>query len=394
MKKQLLVLIMIAFCLNTFSQIEFEEGYFINDSNKRVDCLIKNTDWQFNPSEFKYKLSETSEIQTASIRLVKEFGIKQASKYVRAKVNIDRSSQDINKLTSKRNPTFQEEILFLKLLVEGKASLFIYEERGFKRFFYQTGDSKISQLIYKSFLVENKHIGHNNQFRQQLRNDVNCQNNTLNEITELNYTKNELVGFFVNYNECQNSDYVNYDAKDKKGLVNLSIRPGFNNSSLVVYDAVLDEKYIDFGNLVRIRLGVEFELLMPFNKNKWAVVIEPTYQNYKSQKEFKNQSFTIDYWSIEMPVGFRHYFYFNKSSKVFINASFIWDISTNSTMKLGSWATYEISAFNNYAIGLGYKYSDSYSIEMKYHTNKNLLEKYYYWYTEYETISIILGYSF
>lgn len=39
-----------------FSQISFESGYFIDNSNQRINCWIKNVDWRNNPSQFNYKL--------------------------------------------------------------------------------------------------------------------------------------------------------------------------------------------------------------------------------------------------------------------------------------------------------------------------------------------------
>lgn len=385
---------MLILYIKTYSQIVFENGYFIKDNNQRVECLIKNIEWQYNPSEFEYKLTETSEIKIASIQSVKEFGIKNVSKYVRATVSIDKSSEDITKLTSNRNPEFQEEILFLKILVEGKATLYIYEERGLKRFFYQTVNSKINQLIHKSFLLDNNQIGYNNQFRQQLRNDLQCQDITFNDINKLKFYKNELVRFFISYNKCQNSSYIVYEVKNRKDNLNLTIRPGLNLSSLEIYNSSITSEHIDFESSIRFRLGVEIELLLPFNKNKWAVIIEPTYQNFKSQKVYNGQNVDINYKSIELAFGIRHYFHFNERSKIFINSSFIWDLSTNSTIEYDTGRILEISSLNNYAIGLGYKYHSKYSVELRYLTSRNVLEKYSYWDSEYKTIAMILGYSF
>jgi hypothetical protein len=394
MKKQLLIVLMFLMSIVAYSQIVFENGYIIMDNNHKIDCLIKNIDWQYNPSEIKYRLYETSEIQTLSIQSVKEFGIENTSKYVRAKVSIDKSGENLARLTRNRNPVFEEEVLFLEVLVEGGATLFIYEERGLRRFFYQTANSEIKQLIYKPFLLDNRKVAYNNNFKQQLHNDLQCHDIAMDDFDKLNYDRKDLMRFFIKYNQCQNASYTNYDETERKNLINLTIRPGVNYSSLAIYDAVINSKYIDFGTLLTFRLGAEVELMMPFNKNKWAVIIEPVYQNFKTQKVNRGHNFIVDYWSIELTCGIRHYFYLNESSKVFFNPSFIWDMSANSTVQFGTWRTMEISAFHNYAIGLGYKYNDSFSVELRYLTNRNLIEKYRAWSSEYKTLSLILGYSF
>ena len=61
--------------IKSFSQIIFENGYFIDDSDSKIECLIKNIDWKNNPTEFEYKLSPNEAIQKATIQTVKEFGI-------------------------------------------------------------------------------------------------------------------------------------------------------------------------------------------------------------------------------------------------------------------------------------------------------------------------------
>ncbi|WP_397364543.1 hypothetical protein [Olleya sp. R77988] len=117
MKKQLLFLLTIILSFNCYSQITFEKGYFIDDSNQKTNCLIKNIDWQDNPTEFEYKLSENSKSKKANIKSIKEFGIDNISKYVRSIVNIDRSSEMLDDLTNDRNPEFKEEELFLKVFI-------------------------------------------------------------------------------------------------------------------------------------------------------------------------------------------------------------------------------------------------------------------------------------
>ena len=124
MKKHLLItalLTILSFSL--YSQIVFENGYFINESNQKVNCLIKNVDWRDSPTEFEYKISQNEPVQKASIQTIKEFGINGISKYIGANVNIDRSGDELINMNSQKNPIFQEERLFLKVLIDGKASL-------------------------------------------------------------------------------------------------------------------------------------------------------------------------------------------------------------------------------------------------------------------------------
>ena len=179
MKKEILLLLTAILSLNCYSQISFEKGYFINNNEEKIQCFIKNVDWENNPKDFKYKLLEKSDPKTASIAQIKEFGIYNYSKYIRSNVNIDRSSENVNKLSNSKRPIFQEEELFLKVLVESKASLYQYVDNNLNRFFYNKDNSNIEQLIFKSYKttdLDKNNRYRNNRYRQQLWVDLKCPN--------------------------------------------------------------------------------------------------------------------------------------------------------------------------------------------------------------------------
>lgn len=379
--------------INCYSQIVFENGYFIKNNNERIECLVKNLDWKNNPSEFKYRISENSEVVTADIRTVKEFGISGSSKYLRASVEIDRSSEDLNKLSSNRDPDFQKEELFLKVLVDGLASLYLYEEVNLRRFFYKTNDSTIRQLVYKSYLVDGSRIGQNNYYRQQLFLNLICQEISQNDFKTLKYDKKDLVRFFVNYNKCKKSKYTNIEEKQKKDLFNLTLRPGLDLNSLQIHNSYSNNIAADFNNRLNFRVGLETEFVMPFNNNKWGIIIEPTFQHFNARQEFDSVSVKVNYKSVELPIGIRYYSFLNQKSKVFVDAAIIIDLNNNSTIEFDSSSDFKISSKENFAIGVGYKYNDKISVEVRYQTRRDILSKYIYWDSDYKTLSIIIGYT-
>ena len=88
------LLFLFALCaVQSFSQNVFDQGFFIDENNQRVNCQIKAFDWVNNPTQFEYKLSTDEPVKTATMKLVKEFGVDGKSKYIRANVNVDRSSK-------------------------------------------------------------------------------------------------------------------------------------------------------------------------------------------------------------------------------------------------------------------------------------------------------------
>ena len=117
MKKQLLLTFIFFLSLNAFAQVKFEKGYFIDEFNNKVDCLIKNHDWISAPNEIEYQLSNDNKIEVMSFEKMSSFQIYNTSHYyIKSLVAIDKNS------TSEGfNPKIQN--IILKVLIDGEASL-------------------------------------------------------------------------------------------------------------------------------------------------------------------------------------------------------------------------------------------------------------------------------
>ncbi|WP_053978048.1 porin family protein [Mangrovimonas xylaniphaga] len=403
-KPHLLFILVFFSFLNTYAQITFEKGYFIDYSGKKVECLIKNTDWRYNPTEFKYKLAEESKVETGNINTVKEFGIYNRSKYLNASVKIDISSTDLSKLGYQKEPIFKEKQLFLNVLLEGKANLYLFVDGGIRRYFFNTDINPIEQLIYKEYKVEENKIKANNEFKQQLWNSLKCETITMGQIKALDYHKDDLLNIFIDYNECNNSAYTTFKEK-KKISFNLALRPRLNISSLSVDNLSSDFKDTEFDQSLNFGFGVEAEFVLPFNKRKWAIILEPTYQYYKSETENVENNVaagelkaTVDYSSIETPLGLRYYFFLNDNSKLFINGLAVFDVGIKQSdikfeLSYASLNPLQINTYLNAAFGAGYKFRDKYSLEFRYFTTRDLVTHHLNYDSSYQSMSLILGIS-
>jgi len=415
MKKNLFLLLFFI-TLKSFSQITYEPGYIIFDDGKKINCYIKNYDWKNNPTKIKYKLSLASKEKTATIDEVSEFEINQQSKYIRATVNIDRSSEILSDLSTDRKPEFKKETLWLKVLLEGKASLYQYRDGNLIRYFYKVDNQPIEQLIYKLYISKksNKELSYqdpspnfvrkNERYKQQILDHLKCSKIHVNKVKNLGYTKNELLHIFKTYNECVNSEYKIY-VKKNKSIYNVYIKTGINNSNLSVNNNGSSYKNVDLDNEMNLRIGMEAEYILPFNNNTWSIFIEPTYQKYESEKTIETSyveggllvTYT-DYKSIELPVGMRHYIFLNKKSKLFFDASLIYDFPMDSVIEFNrsdgsTIEDIEIKSKLNFALGVGYNYNDKLYVQFKVQTPRELLKNYNLWESDYNTMSVILAYK-
>jgi hypothetical protein len=408
MKTTLLLTALFLISIHSFSQINFEKGYFVNNDNQRIECLIKNNDWKNNPTEFEYKLTTTSDVERGTLSTVKEFGINGFSRYVKADTKIDISPSAIEHLSKDRNPEWLQQTLFLKVLVEGKAMLYYYEKSGLIRFFYSKPDSTmIDQLIYKEYYdttkpyyVVNCEYTENKKFHDQLWTNVRCANTTTNVIEQLNYRKSDLIKYFIKFNDCYHITPVVYGKKAGKDSFHLKLCPGVTYSQISVSNTV-DKKYNGtFKSQFNPRIGLEAELTLPFNMHKWNIIFEPTYQYYNSEMTLSTMIETINYKSIEFPIGIRYYFFLNQELKLFANAMFIptYSFDLNSTFVYKSTTssilpiTYKLNSSQCYALGGGIGYK-KFSAEMRYYTHIDLFNNLASWYSEYNRFSIILGFK-
>lgn len=390
MKK--LILLFTFFSFPVFAQINFEKGYFINNNNVKTDCLIRNVGWQKNPIEIEYKNNENEDPKKITIFEIKEFNIGDSYRYIRFKTNLDRSSSDINELSSQKNPIWKEETLLLKLLVKGTINLYQYEENNLVRYFISNGNYETAeQLVCKEFYTEFKQIAVNNYFKQQLSNTLKSDKLTNKDFEKLLYKKKELTNFILKYNETTNNEFTNYEKKQNQGKINFKIIVGINATFNNLNNSVSNFNYTLKTEPV-LRFGFESEYILPFNQEKWSLIIDPNFQsNNASEKTKNNQLVETKYNSIEIPFGFRHYMFLRNKSKIFIGLGMNLSITSKSYIKY-SGQILDVSNSTNYFTGIGFC-KKRYSAELRYNLNRNLLATFLSWETKYSSLGLLVGYK-
>ena len=404
MKKFYLQVIFLIICSTSIAQANFDKGYFIDNNGNKTTCLIKNMGWKETPTKFQYKLSENDDPKFATIKTVKEFGISKVFIYKRVTVLIDQYVEpgDKKQLDYTPQPNYKEKTIFLKVLIDGRASLYSYSGPGYQKFFYSFKNIIPKQLFYKRYLLNNTTISENNQYKQQLFNNFKCETLSSKDALELSYSRKDLIKYFKKFNGCKGFEYLVFYQEQSKSKFNLTVRPGINFNSLSVTNRINSAFNVDFESQSTFRIGIEAELIFGFNQNKWSLIFEPTYQYFKSNKvipfrstEIESQSVNVDYKSIELPLGVRHYFNISDNSKIFINASLVYNIDIPSKIdyELAPSFDLELTSNVNFAIGFGYKYGKNLSLELRHYTNQDFVKVYRDFSSNYQKTSIILGYT-
>jgi hypothetical protein len=395
MNRILLSLLLAISCYSGYAQVKFDSGYFVTNDGRKNVCLIKNYDWKYNPTEFFYKQSENAAVQKATITDVQEFGVLNFSRYVRFDVDIDTSSDEVDALTTSSRPEFKRESVFLKELVGGKASLYVYWVGNLIRYFLKTDSLKLEQLLHKKYFDSEEHTNllENNLFRNQLFASLQGPDLDQRDFSSLSYNERSLSAIVERYNKAHHAATESFSKKRDEKRFNLNLRLGADLSGLTMEQTYSGDTKTNAGNKLSARAGLEGEVIMKFNRNKWAIVFGSTYGSYKANAAPGGIPTSVDFKMIEFSAGVREYFFLNESSKLFATAQAIFDSPLGSGTANWGYGSYDYGGHVDGALSFGYKYKNKCSIELNYTLSRDILTDYAYVQGHLHTISLVVGYT-
>ncbi|MES2410425.1 MAG: hypothetical protein V4535_03170 [Bacteroidota bacterium] len=378
--------------LNFYSQSNFVKGYFIDNSGRKVECLVNNADWDSNPRELVYKLDENSKKQQADITMIKEFGSETDYIFKRFTVSIDESKT--NGISDSRTLDFTTKTIFLKEIISGNANLYSYNDSGSMKFFFNSETNEIPmQLEYKRYSLSGE-IHTNNNFRQQLFNKLKNNKLQQTDFDNLEYRSASLIKLFQKYNG-QDSTKIKSIFKRVLAL-NLYVKAGYQTNS---FNADSNDDFIgkfDFDNVSQVKFAVEAEIVFPSKSNdNVAGFIEFSNASFSGELTNQHGKVVMEYSSIEIPIGIKYYFGIGESSKIFVSSAAQFSHVLKSKFKMEQF--YDIygdfKGGLNFNFGLGYKYKNKFVISFNTTTDRGLIRS-EGWDSQFKSTYIMAGYNF
>ena len=383
------ILLLISFTLSTIlssAQINFEKGYFINNEGKKIECYIKNKEWQKNPTEFEYKTSLTDQSSIATIEVVKEFSVYNYSKYLRYTVQIDASSNMPGEYSNIESPIWGTRTLFLKVLMEGKASLYLYDDLFNKKFFFKTDSSSIEQLIFKKYSEDGVRVKANRYYKQQLWNNLRNENYTIKQMEALSYEQKDIEEYFLKYNNSTNSSkYINHQ-KNKWRLKPL-LGVGFSKCAL--YDLGTVSKQYSGTQKSNNLFGAQLEYILPVNKNKWSILLEYNYQSSEHEASNGTDNAKAIYKSSNYSIGGRYYTFINDKMSFFISGSYCFKTLKGSYLSFQNTTNKGLEFNNPFTFGVGISFLN-FTVEYRLSDAKEIIYKGINWRFEKANQSLLL----
>lgn len=372
MKKQLFFLIALnlIFIANLLAQEVYETGYFIDNEGKRSDVLINNLDWKNNPKEFSFKANPSSGSEKKEISQVAEFGIGSTFKFVRATVQLDQSSNLDSFLSSSRNPEFVTETLFLKVLVEGKATLFQYEAKNLIRFFYKLDGSDIKPLVYKRYQTP-QGIAENKLYINELNTQLNTSDFNEADLEKIRYQPKYLSDYFKTFNNASSSDQLVFEKSNNEKPFHFYARAGAIFSSFSVEKVSPNQVLYPFENPLGFHAGVQLEYVLPYRHKSWALLFEVNYQKTTSNGIKNPETQNLDFKAMEFPFGVRYYFLNRTWGRLYANSAFVITRNLDSSIQVDN---FNIELTKNHRFlnfGLGFS-ANRFQIEYRRDVPRNL----------------------
>ncbi len=338
------------------AQIKFENAYLIDQTGNKKDVLIRNGDWLENPVTIQVKDSEATKEYSLGLNEVQEFGFQDGTVFRRFTVDISNYEKDLGKIDQNPDFSFQKQTVFLKQLSEGKLNLYSYY-KGTPKYFYAAPGEQPKQLLYRRYYNDKNDLQTVNTYREQLARLLNCSATNYNNAQ---YSTTSLQQLFDTYNnDCKKVE--SSGTRKSKFAVNVVVEAHMLKTSFNSPIYYLDN--INMESQLVPKFGIELEYFLPFNKQSFSIIAAPKYYQYKNEYvrvydvSPHTQTIQLSTSTLEIPVGFRYYNYFNNSSSLFVSLAYQIKTDLEGTLSVNSQEReLKSGSATSFLFGVGYRY--------------------------------------
>ncbi len=153
------------------------------------------------------------------------------------------------------------------MLVESKASLYVYENGMTRGYFYAVDGAALRQLVHKKYWAKSgeNRLMYNTGYRAQLWADVKCSSTEFASLERLRYVNNDLEKYFRAYNECVGAkESVAVGRGGVKETLHFSVQAGATYGTLSSTQNGWTGYEPTFKGVAGFRLGIAAEFTLPF----------------------------------------------------------------------------------------------------------------------------------
>lgn len=364
-----------------FAQTNFISGTITKQDGTVLNGLINYQDWKIIPDEIEFKVGERIEKLTSND--ITAFEVEN-DKFISRDVTLDVTEQNLQRLTKRHEPKFEDKRVFLNVLELGEVSLYEYYDSR-PHYFAEKGNDFLELTNRVLLDFETGDIKKNKKYLGELNVLLNnCS--SISIPNNLEYKRKSLTKLINKYNNCVSEpnlkEKYTKDLSAKKG--NFYATAGVNYSTLSVESIRFYAKDFEGESSVNPFFGLAYEFNLSKNRQKWSLYTEAIYNKYsftenneKSDSFRKYDPFEVDLSTLNFNFLFRYKFLSKKENTFpFLNfgigRSFVIsqnNIITETTLSNGEEKDFEFEFDNpsqfNYILGVGFVHS-KYGLELRY----------------------------
>ena len=335
MKKYFLISLLALAGNYTIAQTNYINAFVINSRGDSISGRLDYRNWKNNPESIDF-IDANNENKVLFPADIKGFFIPTVNEsYASFDVEMDMlpgDADDAINASSIDSSVLKRKVFLLQLI--NSTSLRLYEFASNRKehfYFLQNGSTPVELIHHYIYNEPLKQVQEVNSFRQQLGILFTKCPSVSSKMDRLRFRKNEIQNLFFQYLQCSNPAVAVTVKKSDPLIVKFGIIAGVGENKYNFQGAnstIVDDNYSS--NTTPL-FGLYLDIGLPRNQNKWHIINELIYKDYKTSSSFERTSVNGYQLSQDVNFGFSYvqlnsllrYMFPNKSAvRPLINVGF------------------------------------------------------------------------
>lgn len=277
-------LFMATFTISLQAQTNYQPGFIVTTNGDSIKGFINYRDWEQNPLTIQFRSKTDENIKEYGLSDLDAFGVAKQL-FEKKTILVDKGTRKLEKLTLKEDSSKTIRQVFLRVLVKGKASLYLYADNEYGEHFFMEKDTiPLTELIYRVKLTENDVLQQELReelfrFRNQLRAPLFGTPNLAERLSDLKYEKKDLVNLFNDYNKLSGK-ISTYNFGIEKIKLEWVVVGGltYNFLKFKGTDVFTELNAAKIKSSVNYVIGAALNITLPRTNGAWATYHEISYK--------------------------------------------------------------------------------------------------------------------
>ena len=280
--------------INTaFGQVNFKKGKIITASGDTINGMIEDQNRLRSPFRISFKADNLEKASYFKPSEIKAAILDSGDYYVSSVIEIDMDyvkSIKLKESYSNDNVKIVDTV-FLRVIIQGKLSLYLFTDDNFKDHFYSTTKTNsYLELIYKRLPVDRNGIVYLKEvslYKSQLTSLMSDCPDALNKISRTEYNEKALFVLFRIFNNCLPGNFISYESRSIPSKSSIYLFTGLDITKL--YFIGSGTYYIEngnFSNSFRPALGIGINIPAIRGQKKYSALLELAWKQYDTRLNY------------------------------------------------------------------------------------------------------------